>query len=160
MCPNNGRLPVLEIFNVHTDVDACSCTQGLYNHRKIVCIGSSFWEQNPLLHWGPEAMSVYCTWFFSQMFFQLSCPLPCMLVLAGITPGGPLMDGQFFFSVLFYNNKCVFQRPFLFRLPAVHCITRNLPDIFSQLRPMFAIAAYTQRWDTTELKDVQSHRQC
>ena len=69
-------LPVLEIFNMHTDIDACSCTQGLYNHCKIVCIGSSFWEQNPLLQWGPEAMSVLHLVFQSDVLpTELSTPL-------------------------------------------------------------------------------------
>ena len=69
-------LPVLEIFNVRTDVDACSCTQGLYNHHKIVCIGSSFWEQNPLLHWGLKAMSVLHLAFQSDVLpTELSTPL-------------------------------------------------------------------------------------
>ena len=30
-------LPVLGIFNVRTDVDACDCTRELYGHRKKVC---------------------------------------------------------------------------------------------------------------------------
>ena len=29
-------LPVFGILNVHTDVEACSCTQWLYKHRKTV----------------------------------------------------------------------------------------------------------------------------
>ena len=33
-------VPVFGIFNVHTDVDACHCTRGLYGHRKKVCTGS------------------------------------------------------------------------------------------------------------------------
>ena len=33
-------LPVLGIFNVHTDVDACDCTLGQYGHRMRVCIES------------------------------------------------------------------------------------------------------------------------
>ena len=33
-------LPVLGIFKVHTDVDACDCTRGLYGHHKRVCTGS------------------------------------------------------------------------------------------------------------------------
>ena len=33
-------LPVFGIFNVHADVDACDCTQGLYGHRKRVCTGN------------------------------------------------------------------------------------------------------------------------
>ena len=30
-------LPVFAIFNVHTDVDACDFTRGLYGHCKRVC---------------------------------------------------------------------------------------------------------------------------
>ena len=33
-------LPVFGIFNVHTDADACDCTQGLYRHCKRVCTES------------------------------------------------------------------------------------------------------------------------
>ena len=33
-------LLVFGFFNVHTDVDACDCTRGLYGHRKRVCTGS------------------------------------------------------------------------------------------------------------------------
>ena len=33
-------LPVLGIFNVRTDVNACDCTQGLYGHRNRVCAES------------------------------------------------------------------------------------------------------------------------
>ena len=29
-------LPVFGIFSMHTDVDACNCTQGLYGHRKTL----------------------------------------------------------------------------------------------------------------------------
>ena len=34
-------LPVLGSFNVHTDVNACDCTRGLYGHRKRV--GTKSW---------------------------------------------------------------------------------------------------------------------
>ena len=33
-------LPVFGGYNMHTDVDACDCTQGLYRHLKRVCSGS------------------------------------------------------------------------------------------------------------------------
>ena len=33
-------LPVLGIFNVHTDVNACDCTRGLYGHRIRICTES------------------------------------------------------------------------------------------------------------------------
>ena len=42
-------LPVFEIFNVCTDVDACDCTQGLCRHLERVCTGSlpcHTWDSN------------------------------------------------------------------------------------------------------------------
>ena len=51
-------LPVFGIFNVHTDVDACDCTPGLYGHRKRDCTGSWLWEKNPLPLRGLEPVSV------------------------------------------------------------------------------------------------------
>ena len=36
-------LPMLVIFNVHMDVNACDCTQGLYTHCKRVCL---HWKLN------------------------------------------------------------------------------------------------------------------
>ena len=33
-------LQMFRNFNMHTDVDACDCTRGLYGHRKRVCTGS------------------------------------------------------------------------------------------------------------------------
>ena len=53
-------LPVFEIFNVRTDVGACNCTWELFKHRRRVCTGSQLWEENPLLHWGIEPLSVLC----------------------------------------------------------------------------------------------------
>ena len=43
-------LPVLEIFNVGTNADACDCTWGLYGHRERVCTESWLWEKNSLPH--------------------------------------------------------------------------------------------------------------
>ena len=34
-------LPVFGISNMHTAVDACHCTRGLYGHRKRVCTGNT-----------------------------------------------------------------------------------------------------------------------
>ena len=51
-------LPVFGIFNMHTDVDACDCTRGLYGHRKRVCTESWLWEKSPLPHQGIEPGSV------------------------------------------------------------------------------------------------------
>ena len=39
-------LPVLGIFNVRTDVDACDCTTGLYRHRERFCTESSLKEKS------------------------------------------------------------------------------------------------------------------
>ena len=51
-------LPVFGIFNMHTDVDACDCSPGMYGHRKRVCTGSWLWEKNPLPQRGLEPVSV------------------------------------------------------------------------------------------------------
>ena len=51
-------LPVLDIFNLNTDLDACDCTQGLYEHRKRVCTASCLWEKNRWSHRGLEPASV------------------------------------------------------------------------------------------------------
>ena len=50
-------LPVLGFFNVHTGVNACDCTQGLYGHCKRVCCESWLWEKNPLPHQGIKPAS-------------------------------------------------------------------------------------------------------
>ena len=39
-------LPMFEIFKVRTDVDACDCIQGLYEHDKIVCTESLLGEKS------------------------------------------------------------------------------------------------------------------
>ena len=49
-------LPVFRIFNVHTEVSACSCTWGLYRHCKRAL--EVDWEKNPLPHQGLEPTSV------------------------------------------------------------------------------------------------------
>jgi len=38
-------LPAFGILNVHTGVDACNCTQGLYRCRKRVCTESRLWDK-------------------------------------------------------------------------------------------------------------------
>ena len=48
LCPNDGRLPMLGIFNVRTDVKASDCTQGLYGQPKRVCIDSGSGRKVPL----------------------------------------------------------------------------------------------------------------
>ena len=60
MCPNKGMAAMLGTFNMHLDVKACVCTQGLYGHRKRVCTESCHWEKNPLPHQEIEPASVAC----------------------------------------------------------------------------------------------------
>ena len=47
------------IFNVHTHVNACDCTQGCMDFVRA-CTQSWLWEKNPLLHQGIEPASVAC----------------------------------------------------------------------------------------------------
>ena len=54
ICPNIW-LPVLRLFNGHTDVYAWDCTWRLYGHSNGLCADSSLWEQNPLPHQGIES---------------------------------------------------------------------------------------------------------
>ena len=81
-------LPMLGIFNVHTDVTVCHCTRGPYRHSKRVSTESWLLEKNPLppqrieptstacplntipteLH--PLAKNFYCSWLVS---FQEQC---------------------------------------------------------------------------------------
>ena len=57
-------LPVLGIFNVHTDANACDFTHTLHGHCKIrVCTGSWLWEKNSLLSWELQPASVLCLAF-------------------------------------------------------------------------------------------------
>ena len=52
-------LPVFQIFNVHTDVDACSCIQGgCVDSVRQSATGSWHWKKNPLLHQGLEPTSM------------------------------------------------------------------------------------------------------
>ena len=65
------RLPVLGIFNVRTDVDACDCTRRLYRHCKRVCTGSWLREKSlatpgtrqhytwPVLQWQYYSWTLY-----------------------------------------------------------------------------------------------------
>ena len=51
-------LPAFGIFNVHTAIDTCDCTRGLYRHCKRGCTGSWLWEKNPLPHLGLKPASI------------------------------------------------------------------------------------------------------
>ena len=57
-------LPVFGIFNVHTDVDACNCTRGLYRHRESAL--EVDWQKNPLPQQVLEPASVLCLAFKSD----------------------------------------------------------------------------------------------
>ena len=67
-------LPVFGNFNMHSGVDACNCTLGLYGHRKRVCTGSRLWEKHPLPYWGHSNPCQYGTWLFSFTLCQLCYP--------------------------------------------------------------------------------------
>ena len=56
------------VFNVRSNIDACSCTWGLYWHHNRVCTGRWLWEKIPLLRWVREPALV------SHLAFQ-SCAL-------------------------------------------------------------------------------------
>ena len=72
-------LPAFWIFNVHTDVDACSWTQGLYVYGKRVCTGSWLWEIHPLPHWGLEPASVFHLAFQSYIL-PAELPVPQVIL--------------------------------------------------------------------------------
>ena len=57
-------LPVFGIFNVHADVDACDCTQGLYRHRESALEADR--QKNPLPQRVLEPASVLCLAFKSD----------------------------------------------------------------------------------------------
>ena len=59
-------VPMFGISNMHADVDACDCIQGLYEHCKRVCTESRFWEKNPLSHHRIELTSVFQLAFLSD----------------------------------------------------------------------------------------------
>ena len=65
-------LAVFEIFNVHTDVDACDCTRGLYGHRTRVSAGSWLWERKIPCRTGDSNPRLYCARLFSRTLYQLN----------------------------------------------------------------------------------------
>ena len=78
-------LPVLGIFNMSADADACDCALRLYKYCKRTCTErdkktpppptkSWLWEKNPLLHWRTEPASVLHLAFWSDALpIELSC---------------------------------------------------------------------------------------
>ena len=67
---------VLALFNMHTNVDACNCAQGLYGHHNRVCAESWLWKKNPLPHRGIKPVSVLHLAFQSAALpTELSHPL-------------------------------------------------------------------------------------
>ena len=54
------RLPMLEIFNVHTDVNACDSTWGLYGYCKRICAECWLREKIPCCTRELNSLSVAC----------------------------------------------------------------------------------------------------
>ena len=53
------RSHIYRIFSVHTDINACDCTQGCKDTISL-CTESWLWEKNSLLHRGIKSASVAC----------------------------------------------------------------------------------------------------
>ena len=68
------------VFNVRSNIDACSCTWGLYWHHNRVCTGRWLWEKIPLLHWVLEPASVSHPACQSYMLYSLSYLGPVRLI--------------------------------------------------------------------------------
>ena len=65
------------IYDLHTDVDACGCPQGLYRHTKRVCTESWLLEKKPLPKQGIKPASVLCLAFQSDALpTHLAHPFP------------------------------------------------------------------------------------
>ena len=69
------RLPVFGIFNLHTDLNACDCTRGLYGHLKRVCTESWFWKKIPC-RTGDSNPRQYYTWLFSRTLYPVRYSRP------------------------------------------------------------------------------------
>ena len=56
------------VFNMRSNIDACSCTWGLYyeQHKKVGA------ERKIPCHTCDSNLRQYCTWLFSQTLYQLS----------------------------------------------------------------------------------------
>ena len=89
-------VPVFGIFNVHTDVDACDCTRGLYGHRKKVCTGSWPWEKKPC-RYGDSNPRQYCAGFSFGRSANWAILASKNILLTSIVT----MHLSFFFSFLF-----------------------------------------------------------
>ena len=66
---------------MHTDVDACDRTRGLYGHRKRVCTSSGLWEKNPLWQHGLKPASVFCLDFQWDALPNWAIPAPKLELL-------------------------------------------------------------------------------
>ena len=76
----SARLPLLEIFNMHTDVDAIDCKRGLYEHRNRVCTESCLWEKNPFAAQGnPTCVSIAFASSFRCFSYQLRYTTPSLI---------------------------------------------------------------------------------
>ena len=81
-------LPVFDIFNVHTDADACDCTWGAVRTLSALKVDSG--RQIPLLHQGVNSVLLLalCLSFRSDAVpAELSCPL-CLSYQSDALPTG------------------------------------------------------------------------
>ena len=77
--------PMPEIFGLHTDVNACHCTLGMYEHCKRVRTDSWLWEQNSLPYQGvkaaPAVCQTQCLTNYATFLPPVPPPLECCKVL-------------------------------------------------------------------------------
>ena len=73
---NNGMAARFRILYVHTDVDACDCTEGLYEHCKTkrVCTESFIWKNKIPCQTRESNSHQYCTWPFGRCSANWAIP--------------------------------------------------------------------------------------
>ena len=100
-------LPVFGSFNVHTHVEACNCTRGLYWHHKRVCTGSWDVDSGRKISCctGDLNLHQYHAWLFSRMLYQLSCPGPS-LNIACLQFHGAMLSCMHWGSLLQHSEGC------------------------------------------------------
>ena len=77
-------LPVFGILNMHSDVDACNCTQGLYEHCKRVCTDSWLREKNDLAALGNKICVSWLLCLAFQFIARIWLPYATVPVSTGI----------------------------------------------------------------------------
>ena len=121
-------IKLLHFLNIHTDVDACDCTRGLYGHRKRVCTGSWLWEKYPLPHWGLEpALVLELAFQPDALSLAILAPVNSAPLLFSKSAGG-VSDSAFCLKV--YSS-------FLFKMvcmrsekPLILCAPPSLSEVF------------------------------